>query len=68
MRLCIIIFTFLFLIFGCSEKSSKKELTQYQRDSVLSESKIPGSGAVGEALEASDSAKVRANRLDDLSQ
>ena len=39
-------------------------LTPAQRDSVLSESALPGAGAVKGALGVADSARVRAERAD----
>lgn len=46
--------------------NSRKELTGKQRDSVLAESGLPGSGAVGKAMEVSDSASARKEKLDEL--
>jgi hypothetical protein len=64
----ILLFIALGILFGCTEDSSdkapKKKLTQRQRDSVLSESKLPGAKAVGKAIEASDTASARSRRLD----
>jgi len=65
----IIIFIIVFAIGSCGNKTtddSKKDLTQEQRDSVLAESHLPGSGTVGKAIEASDSASAKKDRLDDL--
>ena len=68
MRWMIILFIFLFLILGCAGESSKGKLTKRQRDSILSESKLPGARTVGKAIEVSDSSKVRAKQIDDLSK
>jgi hypothetical protein len=54
-----------FLIGACGEKEPVKTLTKAQRDSVLSESDLPGAGVVGKAIEAADSAAARSDRLDD---
>jgi septal ring-binding cell division protein DamX len=59
------------LISACSEneeESSKQELTQRQRDSVLAETGLPGAELVGTALEAADTAEARAKSLDELSK
>ena len=68
MRWMLAIFCALFFLFGCTEDSPKKELTQRQRDSVLSESKLPGARTVKKAIEISDSSKARAGRIDDVSK
>jgi hypothetical protein len=59
-------------LFGdCGEKNSKSEsqpsapLTEGQRDSTIAGSKLPGANVVGRAMAISDSAKARANRIDD---
>ncbi len=53
---------------GCSpekhDDSKKTELTRQEKDSVLSESGLPGSGVVREAIAVSDSASARAKRTD----
>ena len=41
-------------------------LTQRQRDSLLSTMPVPGAGAVGKALEASDRARERAQQHDTM--
>lgn len=66
MRCVLVMFCVLFLLFGCSGESPKKKLTKRQRDSVLSESRLPGAGTVGKAIEISDSSKARARRTDEL--
>jgi hypothetical protein len=68
MQWALIIFCVLFLILGCTGNSPKKELTKRQRDSVLAESKLPGSKTVGKAIEISDSSRVKAKRIDDLNE
>jgi hypothetical protein len=47
--------------------SSKKKLTQHERDSILAESDLPGANVVGKAIEVSDSSTARAKRLDEQS-
>jgi len=42
-------------------------LDRAERDSVLADSPLPGSATVKGALDVSDSASVRAQRLDELS-
>jgi hypothetical protein len=57
-------------IASCSETtndSSKKKLTQHERDSILAESDLPGANVVGKAIEVSDSSTARAKRLDEQS-
>lgn len=60
------------IVAGCSgdstEKAPKKDLTQRQRDSLLSESGLPGAGVVGKAISVSDSASARAKRGDELAK
>lgn len=41
-------------------------LTQRQRDSILSESSIPGAGGVGRALDVADSAAARQSAMDSI--
>ena len=43
-------------------------LTRRERDSIIGASRLPGSGGVRGALEASDSAAARSARLDSLSR
>jgi starvation-inducible outer membrane lipoprotein len=43
-------------------------MSQRERDSILSESGLPGTKVVGRAMKASDSAAVRASALDSASQ
>jgi len=57
-------------IASCTETtkdSSKKKLTQHERDSILAETDLPGAGVVGRAIEASDSSAARAKRIDEQS-
>lgn len=42
-------------------------LTRRQKDSIVGESGLPGSGGVKAMIEASDRQKARADRLDSLS-
>lgn len=67
----LIVFVIALLAAACSEKgedSSKKKLTQRQRDSVLAETGLPGAEVVGTALETADSTEARAKRLDELAK
>lgn len=55
---------------ACTETtgdSSKKKLSQHERDSILAESDLPGANIVGKAIEVSDSSSARAKRLDEES-
>ena len=59
------------VLLGCggppSEGELKREpLTQRQQDSVVANSKLPGAGAVGGALNASDAAAARQQALDTI--
>jgi len=52
---------------ACGDKSSEsqeRKLSRAEKDSVLSESALPGAKAVGKAIAVSDSAAARAERLD----
>jgi hypothetical protein len=55
-------------LIGCSgkkpEKGAGRALSERQRDSVISESKLPGASVVKGAISASDSAAARAKRID----
>ena len=67
----LIVLVIALLAAACSEKatdSSKKKLTQRQRDSVLAETGLPGSEVVGTVLETADSTEARAKRLDELAK
>ena len=50
---------------GCSggKPTTTKELTQRQRDSVLSRSVLPGADVVGHAMNATDREAARAGSL-----
>jgi len=52
----------LVLAAGCSGKKAEttKDLTERQRDSILSQSRLPGASAVGHALNAADREASRA--------
>lgn len=71
MKLLITVLSFL-VIMGCSggreDKSGGGELSRSERDSVLSESAVPGAGAVGRALEAADSASARTKKLNKFTE
>jgi len=59
------------VIGGCGKKEAqeaKKPVTEAQRDSAIAASKLPGAGVVGKALTAADSAKARAERMDEASE
>ena len=63
---------FVGLFDSCSEKKSESErrqpssgLTESQRDSAIAASELPGAKVVGQAKALSDSAKARAERIDD---
>lgn len=55
---------------GCSGRSgadrSRPKMSERRRDSTIAESRLPGAGAVGGAIAASDSASARAARIDSL--
>ncbi len=62
----LVVYSAAVLATGCSKKSddaAKAPLTQAQRDSAIAASKLPGAGVVGKALEVSDSADARADRV-----
>ena len=52
----------LILAAGCSGRKAEatKDLTERQRDSILSQSRLPGASAVGQALNAADREASRA--------
>lgn len=57
------------VVLGCApgaDADPPPERTQAQRDSAIAESNLPGAGAVGRALETSDSAAARAARMDSI--
>jgi hypothetical protein len=51
---------------GGAAEEPVEALTQRQRDSALAASRLPGAGAIGRALEVSDSMNARTLRLDSL--
>ncbi len=53
---------------GKTPDGSGKKLTQAQRDSVLSETNLPGAKVVGKAIAVSDSAAARSDRLNKATQ
>ena len=53
---------------GGDKDEPASALSDAERDSVLSESALPGAGAVKGALAASDSAKVRAERASEAAK
>ncbi len=61
----IVIAVALLALAGCARQpgAEKRELTQRQRDSILAREPIPGAGAVGGALEASDRGADAAARM-----
>ena len=55
----------LLLAAGCSQSvSTKRELTQRERDSTLGKSVLPGASVVTRALKESDRASAAAQQLD----
>jgi len=54
---------------GKSDQTVNRDtLTQRQKDSILANSKIPDARAVGRAMNAADSASVRALRADSVAR
>jgi len=49
---------------GGGARGSTDTLTERQRDSILSKSKIPGASGVGRAMNAADSASARVRASD----
>jgi hypothetical protein len=51
---------------GCAKKNTaaRAPLSERQRDSVLARSGLPGSDVVGRAMQVSDRAAVRAEKMD----
>jgi hypothetical protein len=49
---------------GNGARGSSDTLTERQRDSILSKSKIPGASGVGRAMNAADSASARNQAAD----
>ena len=61
----------LFALTACNKgdgSQPRDKMSQREKDSVLSESGIPGAKVVGRALKASDSSSVRTDVLDSASQ
>ena len=55
------------LVAACAkddDNTTKRELTQREKDSILGASQIPGAKAVNRAMTSADSATARALRLD----
>jgi len=62
---------FLLALAACSTgdgSQPRDRMSQREKDSVLSESGIPGAKVVGKALTASDSSAARTSVLDSVSQ
>lgn len=51
---------------GSSTRAATDTLTERQRDSILSKSKIPGAPAVGRAMTAADSMSARVRASDSV--
>lgn len=51
---------------GGDAETATDTLTRRQKDSLISTMPVPGSGAVGKALEVSDSLRSRAERHDTM--
>jgi hypothetical protein len=70
MRCCIVAGVLVCALGGCSKNSGadrdRGTMSERQRDSTIAKSSLPGSGTVGKALAASDSAAARAARIDSL--
>ena len=49
---------------GTSRRGSSDTLSERQRDSILSQSSIPGARGVGRAMSAADSASARVRAAD----
>ena len=60
------------LVLGCGGgdnadgQATQDTLTRRQKDSIISTLPVPGAGAVGKALEASDAARARAELHDTI--
>ncbi len=60
------------LVLGCGGgdkadvQAAQDTLTRRQKDSIISTLPVPGAGAVGKALEASDAARARAEQHDTI--
>jgi hypothetical protein len=51
---------------GASDGQSTDTLTRREKDSIISTLPVPGAGAVGRALDASDAARARAEQHDTI--
>ncbi len=51
---------------GGEDQAAQDTLTRRQKDSIISTLPVPGAGAVGKALEASDAARARAELHDTI--
>ena len=51
---------------GGSQRQAGDTLTERQRDSMLSQSRIPGASGVGKAMNAADSASARVRAADTI--
>jgi hypothetical protein len=58
----LVVTTFSLVACGGQQDEPTSKLSQAERDSVLSESDLPGASAVKGAMAVSDSAKARAER------
>ena len=64
LRVCLLLSITLALISCKSTVTAGTGRTERERDSVIGQSKIPGAGVVQRALQVSDSATSRRDRLD----
>lgn len=64
--------TITFSVAACTKQNTQANnrdtMTQRQKDSVLSQSGLPGAKGVGQAMKAADSAKAHQTQLDSASQ
>ena len=51
---------------GGTSRTSTDTLTERQRDSILSQSRIPGASAVGKAMNVADSSSARVRAADTI--
>lgn len=71
--LALVLGTVSFGLASCGDRAERRReavdtLTQRQRDSLLGTMPVPGAGAVGRALEASDRARERAQQHDTMGE
>jgi hypothetical protein len=67
MRGLLMLLAALLCAIGCSggdAEKTEKRLSTRERDSILAESPLPGSGVVGKAISVSDSLDARTKRID----